>query len=267
MTSTSTTVTETLSHAEQTSRSLARLGLPGSLLPRHIAIIMDGNGRWAEQQDKPRIYGHQQGAKAVRGSVTECARLELEALTLYSFSIDNWKRPTSEIDFLMDLYVQYLQADRKTMMDNNVRFIQIGRRDGLPSRVLAELDRTSEMTAAHTGLKLVLAINYGSRTEITDAMRAIAQKVKAGQIDAADIAEQTISNHLYTAGLPDPDLLIRTASEMRISNYLLWQISYAELYVADVCWPDFAIEHLDEALRAYTRRQRKYGSVPDPKSR
>ncbi len=251
------------SKAEQTAASLAKLGLPRDALPRHIAIIMDGNGRWAQQHDQPRVFGHEQGAKMVRSIVTECARLKLDALTLYSFSTENWSRPADEIEFLMDLYVEYLIAERATMMENDVRFVQVGRRQGLAERVLAELDKTAQMTAANCGLTLALAINYGSRTEITDAARAIAQQVATGELDPADIDEQTISDNLYTAGLPDPDLLIRTAGEMRVSNYLLWQISYAELYVCDACWPDFDVEELHHGIREFARRDRKYGGVAE----
>ena len=249
------------SWAQQTAESLEQLGLPPEVLPRHIAIIMDGNGRWAQDQGKPRIFGHQQGAKAVRAIVTECARLELDVLTLYSFSMENWKRPADEIEFLMGLYVEYLIAERRELMDNNVRFVQIGRRQGLPQRVLDELDETIHTTAANTGLTLALAINYGSRTEILDAVRAIAAKASEGTLDPAAINETTISNHLYTAGLPDPDLLIRTAGERRVSNYLLWQISYAELYISEICWPQFEVTHLRQAIRDYAGRQRRYGAV------
>lgn len=247
----------------QRAESFAQLGMPRDALPRHIAVIMDGNGRWARQRNKPRIFGHERGARTVRDIVTECARLELDALTLYSFSTENWTRPADEIEFLMDLYVKYLVAERRTMMDNDVRFVQIGRRDGLPGRVLEQLDETSNLTAANRGLTLVLAINYGSRAEITDATRAIAQQVKAGQLRPDQIDEQTISQHLYTAELPDPDLLIRTAGEMRVSNYLLWQISYAELYVADACWPEFSVDELHKAMHEFARRTRKFGGVPD----
>jgi undecaprenyl diphosphate synthase len=232
-------------------------------LPRHIAVIMDGNGRWARQQGKPRIEGHRAGAKAVRAIVTECARLDLDALTLYSFSMENWKRPAAEIGFLMDLYVRYLMSERSEMIKNNVRFVQIGRREPLPEHVLDELDRTVQMTAGNSGLTLVLALNYGSRTEIADAAAAIAADVKAGKLDPEQVDEALFGRYLYTADLPDPDLLIRTAGEMRISNYLLWQISYAELYVSDVCWPDFDVHQLHEACAAYTLRQRKFGAVRD----
>ncbi len=242
--------------------ALSAVGVSQSALPRHIAIIMDGNGRWAQQQGKPRLFGHQNGALAVRAVVTECAKLGLDALTLYSFSVDNWKRPAEEIECLMALYVEYLQAERDTMMENNVRFVQVGRREGLPDAVLEQLDITTQMTARNTGLTLALAINYGSRTEITDAVRTLATKAAAGEIDPAQITEQMVSNNLYTAGLPDPDLLIRTAGEMRLSNYLLWQISYAEIYVADVCWPSFTVDCLRDAIREYARRHRKFGAIP-----
>ncbi len=250
-----------LSRAEQTARSYAKLGLPRESMPRHVAVIMDGNGRWARQQGRERTHGHSQGAKTVRGIVTESARLEIEVLTLYSFSVENWNRPEDEVRFLMELYVEYLIHEREEMMANNVKFRQIGQREGLPGPVLDELDRTTEETAKNTGLTLCLAINYGSRAEITDAMRAIASKVQRGELDPAGIDEQTISDHLYTHGLPDPDLLIRTAGEMRVSNYLLWQISYAELYVAEVCWPLFTVEEYHTALRTYAQRTRKFGAV------
>jgi undecaprenyl diphosphate synthase len=237
---------------------------PGSEgLPRHVAIIMDGNGRWARRQGLPRVAGHQEGARTVRAIVTECARLKLGALTLYSFSSENWKRPAEEVSFLMDLYVAYLQSELPTMMKNDVRFGQIGRRAGLAPRVLEEVDKVIAATAGNRGLRLNLAINYGSRAEITDAVRAIAAKVRAGQLEAGQIEEETIADHLYTAGLPDPDLLIRTAGEVRLSNYLLWQLSYAEFYVSDVCWPEFTVAHLHEALRAYAGRRRKFGAVVD----
>jgi undecaprenyl diphosphate synthase len=250
-----------LSRAEQTARSYAKLGLPKGSLPRHVAVIMDGNGRWARQRNRERTWGHAQGAKTVRAIVTECARLEIEVLTLYSFSVENWNRPREEVEFLMELYVEYLIRERQEMMANNVKFRQIGRREGLPGPVLAQLDQTTRETAGNTGLTLCLAINYGSRAEITDAVREIAQQVKCGKLDPDSIDEQTVAGHLYTHGLPDPDLLIRTAGEMRVSNYLLWQISYAELYVADCCWPDFDVDQFHESLHAYAQRTRKFGTV------
>jgi len=237
------------------------LGLEPEQLPRHIAVIMDGNGRWANGRNLPRIHGHIEGAANVRAVITHCARLHLEALTLYSFSAENWKRPKSEVDALMDLYVEYLIKEREEIMENNVRLIQIGRREGLPAPVLHELDETQSISRDNTGLKLCLAINYGSRDEIVDAVRAIAKRVQAGRLDPAEIDERCVSDALYTAGIPDPDLLIRTAGERRISNFLLWQISYAELYVTDVLWPDFRPEHLNEAIRDYAGRQRRFGGV------
>ena len=241
--------------------SRQELGLEPEQLPRHIAIIMDGNGRWANLRNLPRIQGHMAGAANVRQIVTHCARLKLEALTLYSFSSENWKRPVQEVDTLMRLYAEYLVKERATILDNNVRLVQIGRRDRLPESVLRELDLTAELSRSNTGLRLQLAINYGSRDEIVDAVRAIARKVLAGQIKPEDVDEALIAEHLYTAGVVDPDLLVRTAGEMRVSNFLLWQISYAEFYVTDVLWPDFRKEHLNEALRAYAARDRRFGGV------
>jgi undecaprenyl diphosphate synthase len=249
-------------HTNTTTEIMDRLAA-SKALPRHIAIIMDGNGRWALARGKDRTHGHRQGGERIRPLVTECARLGLEALTLYSFSTENWTRSQEEIDFLMSLYVEYLIAERGELHGNNIRFVQIGRRDGLPQQVLDELDQTVELTKGNTGLTLALALNYGSRMEITDAVRDIARKVKDGSLDPDAITEDTITNHLYTAGLPDPDLLIRTAGEMRLSNYLLWQISYAELYVTDICWPEFDVTQLHKALEAYARRKRKFGGVPD----
>jgi undecaprenyl diphosphate synthase len=242
------------------------LDIPPERIPRHIAIIMDGNGRWAVRRGLDRVQGHQQGAKTVRAIVTECANLRKrlggpDYLTLYSFSLENWKRPVDEVSFLMQMYIDYLRQERPTMMENNIRFRQIGRLDNLPDPVLDELNVTLEETRGNTGLTLVLALNYSSRAEITDAVRAIATKVRSGQLPPDDIDEQTISQHLYTADMPDPDLLIRTAGELRVSNYLLWQISYAELYVSDVLWPDFGIEDLHGAIRAFASRNRRFGAL------
>ncbi|MFQ5590509.1 MAG: isoprenyl transferase [Phycisphaerae bacterium] len=239
----------------------ATLGLTRAELPRHVAIIMDGNGRWAKQRGWPRIRGHERGARNVRRVVTHCARLGIETLTLYSFSTENWKRPKEEVDFLMDLYVRYLIAERSTIMDNNVRFLHLGRREGLPSRVLAQMDETVSMSRTNTGLRLCLALNYGSRNELIDAIRAIAGRVAAGTLAPHEIDEQVVCDSLYTAGLADPDLLIRTANERRISNFLLWQISYAELYICDRLWPEFGEQHLNEAIREYARRERRFGHL------
>jgi undecaprenyl diphosphate synthase len=240
--------------------------IPPEKFPRHIAVIMDGNGRWAVKRGLERVKGHQEGAKSVRAVVTECARLRKEhggpdVLTLYSFSLENWKRPTSEVSFLMQMYIDYLRSERVTMMDNNIRFRQIGRLENLPDAVMDEVNITLEETKNNDGLQLVLALNYGSRAEIVDAVRDIAQQVKDGRLDVRDIDEQLISDHLYTAGLPDPDLLIRTAGELRVSNYLLWQISYAELFVSDVLWPDFGINDLHAAIRAFAGRNRRFGAL------
>jgi undecaprenyl diphosphate synthase len=213
-----------------------------------------------------RVRGHQQGAKTVRTIVTECANLRKnfggpDYLTLYSFSLENWKRPANEVSFLMQMYIEYLRSERATMMEHNIRFRQIGRLDHLPEPVLEEVGITLEQTKNNDGLTLVLALNYGSRAEIVDGVRAIAEAVRAGRLDPRDISEETISNHLYTAGMPDPDLLIRTAGEMRVSNYLLWQISYAELFVSPVLWPDFGVSDLHEAMRAFAARNRRFGAL------
>ena len=228
---------------------------------------MDGNGRWAQARGKDRSYGHKAGAEVVRPIVTECSNLNLEALTLYAFSTENWTRSSEEIDTLMALYVAYLESERQLFFDNNVRFNQIGRREGLPSEVLDALDRMKEDTAKHDGLTMTLALNYGSRAEITDAVKTIARKAAEGQLAPADIDEQLIADHLYTANLPDPDLLIRTAGEMRLSNYLLWQLSYSELFITPSCWPDFREEGLRQAFESYARRERKFGGlVPGPRT-
>lgn len=237
------------------------LGVPPERLPRHIAIIMDGNGRWAEERGLPRIQGHEHGAKAVRAIVTHCARLGIKALTLYSFSTENWKRPKDEIEFLMDLYVRYLIAERKTIMDNNVRFRHVGRREGLPGTVLAEMDKTVATSRDNAGLTLCLALNYGARDELIDAIRGIAEDVRAGKLAPGEIDEGLISGSLYTAGLPDPDLLVRTAGERRLSNFLLWQISYAELYVCETLWPNFGMDELNAAIKDFAGRQRRFGGV------
>jgi undecaprenyl diphosphate synthase len=230
-------------------------------IPRHIAIIMDGNGRWARNRGFPREFGHRNGASAVRAVIEECGALGVEVLTLYSFSMENWKRPADEVSALMQLYMAYLEGEIEKFMRENLRFRQIGRRDGLAPEVLQAADRLTEMTKDNTGSTLCLAVNYGARAEIVDAVRAIAQRVKRGELDPGAITDETVHEHLYTAGLPDPDLLIRTAGEMRVSNYLLWQISYAELHVTDVLWPDFGVQDLYAAIRDYAKRTRKFGGL------
>ncbi len=237
------------------------LGLPKERLPRHVAIIMDGNGRWARQRDLDRIKGHEAGAERVHHVVTHAARLGLDYLTLYSFSTENWRRPIEEISCLMKLYVKYLIKERQEIMENGVRLIQLGRRAGLPEELLRELDETVAMSRDNDGMTLCLALNYSSRTELLDAVRDIGRRVAAGQLDPDQIDEDTINNALYTAEIPDPDLLVRTAGEMRVSNFLLWQISYTELYVTDVLWPDFGPQDLNGALVEFARRDRRFGGL------
>jgi undecaprenyl diphosphate synthase len=230
-------------------------------LPRHIAIIMDGNGRWAQQRGLPRIEGHREGATSVRRVTEECARLGIEQITLYCLSSENWKRPPEELEFLLQLLQHYLVEERPRIMERNIRVKWIGRRDGMPEGAVRELDETVRQSAGNTGLCACLAINYGARAEIVDAVRDIADEVRTGVLAPTAIDEDTISAHLYTAGMPEPDLLIRTAGEMRISNFLLWQISYAELWVTDVCWPDFDEAQLHTALRSYAARNRRFGGL------
>jgi undecaprenyl diphosphate synthase len=235
--------------------------LPTDRLPRHIALIMDGNGRWAQQQGLPRIEGHRAGVTSVRRVTEECARLGIEQLTLYCLSSENWKRPAEELDFLMQLLGRYLVEERPRIMEHNIQVRWIGRREGLPEGAVRGLDETVRLSAANTGLRVCLAINYGGRAELVDAVRRIAEEVRDKKLDPAAIDEETISARLYTAGLPDPDLLVRTAGEMRVSNYLLWQISYAEIYVTPVFWPDFDEAQLHAALRSYAGRQRRFGGL------
>jgi len=232
--------------------------------PRHIAIIMDGNGRWAVQRGLPRIEGHRQGVASVRRITEHCARLGIEQLTLYCLSSENWRRPAHELDFLMKLLEQYMIDERSLLMRERIRLSMIGCREGVPEATLNALDRTVKLCAGNDGLRLCLAINYGSRGEIATAARALACEARDGLIDPAQIDEAVIAARLDTAGMPDPDLLIRTAGEMRISNFLLWQISYAELWVTDVCWPDFAEPHLDAAIAAFAVRERRFGGLSQP---
>jgi undecaprenyl diphosphate synthase len=235
--------------------------VPPEKRPRHIAVIMDGNGRWARKQGLPRIEGHRRGVTSVRKITEECARLGLDQLTLYCLSSENWKRPPSELEFLMSLLEQYVIEERSTIMEQNIRLVTIGRRTGIPDSTQRELDRTIEMSRPNDGLRLCLAINYGARGEMLDAVRNIARDVKEGTLEPGEIDEETISGRLYTAGMRDPDLLIRTAGEMRISNFLLWQISYAELWVTSRCWPEFREADLHEAIRAFAARERRFGGL------
>jgi len=229
--------------------------------PQHIAVIMDGNGRWAERQDLPRIEGHRRGVASVRRTVEECARLNIGQLTLYCLSSENWKRPQEELDFLMHLLEQYMIEERSTIMEQDIVVRTIGRRAGIPDRVQREMDKTIEMSAKNSGTCLCLAINYGGRAELLDAVRGIAMDVRDGSLDPNALTEDDISSHLYTQGMVDPDLLIRTAGEMRVSNFLLWQISYAELWVTDKCWPEFYEPDLHQAIRDFASRERRFGGL------
>jgi undecaprenyl diphosphate synthase len=244
-----------------TLQRLADAGLDPQRLPEHVAVIMDGNGRWAKQRGLPRIEGHARGVHSVRATVEECCKLGVRQLTLYCLSSENWKRPQAELDFLMALLEQYLVEERAEILRQNIRFRTIGRRGDLPDAVLRRIDENVRLSEHNSGMVLCLAINYGSRTEIIDAFQTLAQQVQQGALDPLRIDEETIGNALYTAGMPDPDLLIRTAGEMRVSNFLLWQISYAELWVTERCWPDFDRDTLRQAFRDYGQRERRFGGL------
>jgi undecaprenyl diphosphate synthase len=230
-------------------------------LPEHLAIIMDGNGRWAERRHLPRVAGHRAGVKAAREAIETCARLKLPTLTLYAFSLENWRRPKAEIDFLMRLLREYLKRELPTIHKNNIRLLVIGRSGQLPEAVRKDIEQGMRLTARNTGMKLVVALNYGGRAELVDAFNAILERVRHNGLSAFHADEQTVSDHLYTAGLPDPDLLIRTSGEMRVSNFLLWQIAYAEIYVTETLWPDFNRARLLEALADFQTRERRYGGL------
>ena len=228
-------------------------------LPHHIAVIMDGNGRWAKLRHLPRIAGHKAGVDSVREIVESSARLGVEALTLYAFSTENWKRPGMEVQALFRLLRLYLRSELETLRANNVRLFAIGRIEALPALVQEELNHVIRLTANNTGLRLTLALNYSGRTELVDAVR----RIIASGTRADDVDENTIERHLYTHGLPEPDLLIRTSGEMRVSNFMLWQIAYSELVVSSTLWPDFRCRHLLEALHEYQSRERRFGGVSD----
>ena len=251
-----------IDHMEQKVHQTAqRLGLQVEQLPRNIAIIMDGNGRWAQRQGLPRYEGHSEGARTAERIAQCCVDFGLRSLTRYSFSMENWKRPKTEVNALMHLYAEYLVGIRPSLMKNNVSLIHLGRMEGLPQTVSEALVETMRLTQSNTGMVLALALNYSGRAEIVDATRAIARACKEGRLQPEDINEDCISRHLYTAGVPDPDLLIRTASELRVSNFLLWQISYSEFYVTDTLWPDFTSASLEEAIAAYVHRDRRFGAI------
>ena len=242
---------------------LTALGMDASRMPRHIAVIMDGNGRWANERGLPRAEGHLRGVQSVRATVEECCRLGIAQLTLFCLSSENWKRPQAELDFLMALLTQYLLEERAEILEQNIRFATIGRREGLPAEVLHEIDENIRVSAANTGLTLCLAINYGGRGEIVDAVQKIGRRIQAGELQPDDVNEIIISDSLYTVNMPEPDLLIRTAGELRVSNFLLWQISYAEIWVTEKCWPDFDVPTLHLAMRDYSQRVRRFGGLPE----
>ncbi len=232
-------------------------------LPAHVAIIMDGNGRWAAQRHLPRVEGHRAGIDAVRDTVETAARLGFKVLTLYAFSVENWKRPASEVGMLMVLLKRYLRSELATLLTNDIRFNVIGRPEALSKDIREELDLAMARTSQSRGMLFNIALNYGGRTEIVDAAR----RAMASGMRPEDLDEATFSRFLYTGGQPDPDLMIRTSGEMRVSNYLLWQIAYSEIYVTDTLWPDFRRQHLLEAVLAYQKRERRYGGIsatPEP---
>lgn len=230
-------------------------------IPAHIAIILDGNGRWARQRGFTRIRGHTKGANAVTEITRACSQKRVKQLTLYAFSQENWKRPQREIKFLMRLLKNYLIKERKEIKENNIRLTAIGRINGLPEDVQRELTISLEESKNNTGMILCLALNYGGRTEIVDATKKIAKDVKLGKISLEEITEETFNKYLYISNMPEPDLLIRTGGEIRISNFLLWEISYTELWFTPVCWPDFDKAHLEEAIEHYSRRERRFGGL------
>jgi undecaprenyl diphosphate synthase len=232
-----------------------------SKLPRHIAIIMDGNGRWAEKRGHNRVFGHARGAERAREITRECTRLGVEALTLYTFSTENWQRPAAEVSFLMKLLSRYLKHEIQQIVNNNFRFRPIGFIDMMPPEITRELRKLTEATAKNTGMYLNIALSYGSRQELTAATRAIAEDVRAGRLTAAQVTEEEISRRLFTHESPDPDLVIRTGGDQRISNFLLWQSAYSEFYFTDKCWPDFGVADLQEAIAAYAARERRFGKV------
>jgi undecaprenyl diphosphate synthase len=234
-------------------------------LPSHVAIIMDGNGRWARQRNYPRILGHRAGISSVKTIAESAAQIGIQVLTLYAFSVDNWKRPRNEIEGLWRLLRFYLRRELANLMKNDIQLVAIGRLESLPDTVQEDLQHAMDKTARNKGMRLNLAINYGGRTELVDAVNALLDNARLeGNLDSLEVTENAISSHLYTAGLHDPDLLIRTSGEMRVSNFLLWQIAYAELYVTDTLWPDFTRKHLLEAILDYQGRERRFGGIVRP---
>ena len=237
--------------------------LKNGKLPKHLAIIMDGNGRWAKQKGRLRVFGHEHGVKAVRDVAVNCSKLGIKFLTLYAFSTENWQRPKIEVDTLMKLLVSSLKKELPTLNENDIKLNAIGNIESLPARALAELKEVIAKTSQNSTMTLTLALSYGSREEIKNAIQSISTKVKNNIISPENIDETIINNHLYTRNLPDVDLLIRTSGEHRISNFLLWQIAYAELYFIDVFWPDFKEHHLLEAIKNYQHRERRFGKTSE----
>ena len=234
-------------------------------LPRHLAVIMDGNGRWAQRRHMPRVVGHKAGTQTARSTIETCARLKIEALTLYAFSLENWRRPKSEIDFLMQLLREYLRSEMPLIQKNEIRMRFLGRIDELPAAVQKDVREAMQDTANNRGMTLSVALNYGGRAEIVDAVNAILA-ARSSRQSAAPVTEEELSGQLYTSGIADPDLLIRTSGEMRVSNFLLWQIAYAEIFVTDTLWPDFNRARLLEALVEFQKRERRYGGIREGES-
>jgi undecaprenyl diphosphate synthase len=248
---------------EPANKDEARLlgQLDARRLPEHVAVIMDGNGRWAQRRHLPRLAGHKAGVRAARNVIETSARLGIPALTLYAFSMENWRRPKTETDFLMRLLREYLRRELPVIHKNNIRMLVIGRPDELPAAVRSDVDRAVSLTAGNSGMKLAVALNYGGRAELVDAFNSILDGVRNNGISSFRVDEKMVAQHLYTAGLPDPDLLIRTSGEMRVSNFLLWQIAYAEMYVTETLWPDFTRAELYRALLDFAGRERRYGGL------
>lgn len=248
-----------------TAHSILLQELPADLqrerLPRHVAVIMDGNGRWAKKRGMPRIMGHRRGVDALKNLLRCCRDWGVEALTAYAFSTENWGRPLEEVEFLMTLFERVLRQELKEMMEENVRIRFVGNLSALPRSLQAEIERSVEQTSTNTGIQFTVATNYGGRQEIIQACRAIAEQVQQGVITADQIDETLFEQHLYTTGICDPDLLIRTSGEMRLSNFLLWQMAYSEIYVTDTLWPDFDRSEFHQALASYQQRHRRFGKL------
>ncbi|MDF1809818.1 MAG: isoprenyl transferase [Phycisphaerales bacterium] len=232
-----------------------------SKIPTHVAVIMDGNGRWAQERGFPRVFGHRNGTASVRTAIETCSKIGVEVLTLYSFSSENWARPSEEVEALMELCIAYCDGQRDDLLEHNIKVRVIGRRDGMPERVIESLQALEDTTSGCTGLTLCLAINYGSRDEIIDGIKSIARRIQSGDLQIDEIDHNLVSSSLYTTGLPDPDLLIRTGGDLRVSNYLLWQISYSEIFVTDCYWPDFGEEQWIDAIKTFSARSRRFGAL------